>query len=105
MTRRRRFQTLPALLLATASALAAGCTTPCEELGQRICACQPAGALRDACDKNVTSLVRQAKTNEAQQDFCDSKLKSCPDPTSDSTACDVMNTPAGKDRCGLSYTP
>jgi len=94
------------LLAAALSALAlgaAGCATPCEDLGTRICACQPAGALRTACDNAVKQLVKQAKTDEARQDFCDSKLATCPDPANDSTACDVMNTPAGKERCGLAY--
>jgi len=94
------------LVLAALSALAlaaAGCSTPCEELGKRVCACQPAGSLRDACDRNVTQQVKNARTSEQQQDFCDGKLSSCPDPTSDSSACDLLSTPAGKDRCGLSY--
>lgn len=94
------------LALAALSALlaaAGGCSTPCEELGKRVCACQPAGTERDNCDRNVTQLVKKARTSEQQQDFCDGKLSSCPDPASDSTACDMMNTPAGKDRCGLSY--
>ncbi len=95
----------PALLLASlAVALAGpGCTTPCEDLGRRICACQPAGSSRDACDRAVKQLVKDARTDEQQQDFCDQKLKTCPDPANDDTACDVMSTAAGKEACGLAY--
>jgi hypothetical protein len=90
-------------LLGALALTAQACTTPCEDLGRRICACQTSGAARDACDRAVKVLVRQAKTDEQQQDFCDQKLKSCPDPANDSTACDRMNTPAGKEACGLAY--
>ncbi len=96
---------LPIAALAALALGAGACATPCDELGTRICACQPAGAARDACDRAVKQLVREAKSDEAQQDFCDSKLGSCPDPATDSNACDTMNTPAGKVACGLAYTP
>jgi hypothetical protein len=108
---RRASAILPALVrrsltLAALAGLALGasaCLTPCEELGSRICGCQPAGSIRDACNRGVKSAVKKAKTSEAQQDLCDQQLEACPDPASDSTACDFMSTPAGKEACGLAF--
>jgi len=96
---------LPIGALAALVLGAGACATPCDELGTRVCACQPAGAVRDACDRAVKQLVRQARSNEAQQDFCDQKLGTCPDPATDSNACDTISTPAGKEACGLAYSP
>ena len=84
--------------------LAQGCATPCEELGQRICACQTtAGAARDACNRAVRSQVMDASAGEAEQEACYQKLKTCPDPSADATACEQLRTAAGKSACGLAY--
>jgi len=92
----------PAALLALALA-AAGCATPCEELGRRVCACQSTGTARDACYRAVRSAVQSAKTTEAQQDQCDALLSTCRNPDHDPTACDWMTTAEGKQACGLAY--
>lgn len=111
MISRRPWAILPALVTRLAAAallwlglLAQGCATPCEELGQRICACQTtAGAARDACDRAVRSQVMDAGASEAEQEACYQKLKTCPDPGRDATACDQLKTAAGKQACGLAY--
>ena len=94
----------PAAVLLAALALAAsGCATPCEDLGRRLCECNAAaGVARDACDRAVRDVAMDpARTSAAQQDFCEATLKTCPSPSSDSTACDFMQTCEGKVACGL----
>jgi hypothetical protein len=105
---RRAWAILPRLVtrtlvpaLAALALAAAGCATPCEELGSRICACQTAGTARDSCNRAVRSAVEGADATEAQQDFCDEKLKTCRNPSGDPTACDWMKTEEGKIACGL----
>jgi hypothetical protein len=96
-------RTLAAAALSALLVAAAGCATPCEELGHRICACQTAGSARDACDRAVRSAVQSAHTTEEQQDKCDQLLGTCRNPDNDSTACDWMKTAEGKQACGLAY--
>lgn len=97
-------RTLAAAALLSLALLAQGCATPCEELGQRICACQTAaGAARDACDRAVRAQVMDSQAGEAEQEACYQLLKTCPDPGADATACDQMKTAAGKAACGLAY--
>ena len=95
-------RTLSPAILALALA-AAGCATPCEELGRRVCACQATGAARDACNRAVRSAVQSAQTTEEQQDLCDALLATCRNPDHDPTACDWMKTAEGKQGCGLAY--
>ncbi len=97
-------RTLAAAALLSLGLLAQGCATPCEELGQRICACQTtAGTERDACNRAVRAQVMDSQAGEAEQEACYQKLKTCPDPGTDGTACDLMKTAAGKAACGLAY--
>lgn len=103
-----RSSTAAGALLALALA-GAGCATPCEELGKRICACLPAGTGRDACDRAARQAVAGIdKANAAQQEACDAKLRgdrACPDPDKDAGACEFMSTCPGKVRCGLAEGP
>jgi hypothetical protein len=83
------------------------CGSPCQDLGHRICLCQPAGALRDACNKAVQDQIGSGnpKPHQSEQDFCESKLSTCPNPSTDGTACDRQQTAEGKIACGLAYNP
>lgn len=92
---------LPAL--AALALLAAGCATPCEDLGKRICACQLTTQGRDACERAVKSEVAKFKTDAALQDQCDAWLSTCPNPDTNPDACAQMTTEAGKVACGLAY--
>jgi len=97
-------RTLAAAALVTLGFLAQGCATPCEDLGNRICTCQTTvGSARDACNRAVRSTVMDANADEAQQESCYQLLKTCPDPSSDATACEQLKTEAGKRACGLAY--
>jgi hypothetical protein len=96
----------PHLLLAALApllALAAGCGSPCQDLAARVCNCQPAGGVRDACNQSVKNQLGNdaTKPSQAQEASCTQLLSSCPDPTNDGTACDKLKTEGGKIACGL----
>jgi hypothetical protein len=93
------------LLAALPLALAAGCGSPCEDLGDRICLCQPPGGLRDVCRNAVKDQIGKGnpKPTGTQQDFCEQTLRTCPNPSNDDRACDTQATSAGKIACGLAY--
>jgi hypothetical protein len=81
-----------ALVLGLALALgAAGCSSPCQDLGDRICQCEGEGQVRNNCKTNVKARVKAAAPDG-----------SCPDPNGDVNACAYMlNTCPGKVACGL----
>src|SRR5512144_2679003 len=94
------------LLAATAlSALAllglAHCGSPCQDLADRICNCQPAGTLQDNCKSSVKTQIGATNPTGADQAFCAARLKDCPDPSSDPGQCQVLQTQKGKAACGL----
>ncbi len=90
--------TLAALLLALG---AAGCSTPCQDLGYRICNCVAEGQLRTNCQNDVKARVKAASASGSEQDYCDSLLATCPDPKGDTVACAWLNTCEGKVACGM----
>jgi hypothetical protein len=90
--------------LVAALALAA-CTNPCEELGDRICNCQPEGTFRTSCKTDVKNRVKAAGTTDAREDACSALLGTCPDPGEVAGACDLLNTCQGKVSCGLALPP
>jgi hypothetical protein len=91
------------LALGLALALgAAGCSTPCQDLGDRICNCFPVGQTRNDCQTNVKSRVKSANASNSEQDYCHSLLGTCPDPNGDLNTCAYMlSTCPGKIGCGL----
>ena len=91
---------LPILL---ALAALAGCGSPCQDLADRICSCQPLGGLRDNCKSSIRNQLGQSKPDDATQRFCEGRLATCHDPATDSTACDALLTEAGKVACGLAF--
>ena len=98
---RPRLATLAAVALALVQV---GCSTPCQELGGRICSCQPQGTLRDSCNSVVRSILDAQKPSKSDESFCQSQLATCPDPEKDSSACDFMLSAEGKVACGLAFT-
>jgi hypothetical protein len=97
------------LVLALGLALAtgaAGCSSPCQDLGDRVCQCEPEGQVRNNCKTNVKARVRAAAPTAGEVDYCSSILGSCPDPGGNVNACAYMlNTCAGKVACGLALPP
>jgi hypothetical protein len=98
-------RSLLVLPLLVATALLGGCGSACEDLGDRVCLCQPPGALRENCRRAVEEQLDQGdpKPGETQQDFCEQKLRTCPEPSKDEDMCDRLSTPRGKFDCGLAY--
>jgi len=98
-------KSLPPPLLALGLALAigiAGCSSPCQDLGDRVCQCEAAGQVRNNCQTNVKARVRAAAPTSGEASYCSSILATCPDPGGDVNACAwMLNTCAGKVACGL----
>lgn len=91
----------PMRSLAAASALAlalglAGCgKSACQELGEKICACQP-GLGSDACK---TQVEEQLRSNDPGDAFCEQRLAACNPPAGN--LCEWLLTSDGKKACGL----
>jgi hypothetical protein len=87
----------PAPLLVAAALAAAGCSdSPCQELGERLCACQP-GTTRDACETRVEDLLDRDDPGEG---FCEDGLATCNAPEG-AVFCEWLLTEDGKTACGL----
>lgn len=96
--------------LAAASLLAAatlgGCGSACQDLGDRVCGCQPSTAAQDACRTQVKALIGDGpqRPTEADQQRCQQLLGTCAAPQG-TVFCDWLRTPQGKGACGLAPTP
>jgi hypothetical protein len=88
-----------ALLAALAALLAAGCATPCEELGHRICQCTASGSPRNTCEDTIDRQLADADPDDA---FCEDRLDTCEEPSGESF-CDWILSEEGKVACGLAY--
>ncbi|HTP50595.1 MAG TPA: hypothetical protein VMK42_07855 [Anaeromyxobacteraceae bacterium] len=89
------------------SLAASGCTNSCQELGDRICNCQPVGAPQTACQTDVRNRISAANPNSGQLSYCSNLLKTCPEPPANWNAssppveCALLETCQGKVNCGL----
>jgi hypothetical protein len=81
----------------------AHCGSPCQDLADRICNCQPAGTLQDNCKSSVKTQISSSNPTGDDQAFCADRLKTCPDPNSTPSQCQVLNTQKGKEECGLAF--
>lgn len=92
-----------ALVLWASLALgAAGCSSPCRDLGDRICDCSPSGTTRTSCKTNVKARVSASAPTSEEQDLCSALLSSCPKPQDSLDTCAwMLNTCAGRVACGL----
>lgn len=88
------------LALAALAVLAAACTSPCQELGDRICRCPPTGVTKDTCETQVKNAV--GSPTSSQEDVCSKLLDSCNGPDG-VDFCEWITTEAGKEACGLAY--
>ena len=70
-----------------------GCSTPCEELAARICACEQTRSAQDACERRASQQQDAAAPSAGTQERCESLLDSCD--------CFALDTAAGKRSCGL----
>ncbi len=89
-------------LVALAAALTlAACSGPCEDLGNRLCACVGAGTTRDTCQRQVANEIGRLNPSKSVEDVCTQKLDTCNAPA-DAEFCDWTQTECGKASCGLS---
>ena len=105
------------IALAAAAALAvAGCgTSACQELGVKLCECQP-GMTKDTCTSQVQAQLNdlgvdspglpamldkiQAGKTGTFEVYCQERLDKCVAP-SDTSFCEWILTADGKNECGL----
>jgi hypothetical protein len=92
-----------ALAAALAALAAAACGSPCQDLGDRICDCQPQGTSRDSCRSTVKSTLSANNPTGDQQDTCRHLLDTCVAPAGAANICDFVNSEAGKQACGMAY--
>jgi hypothetical protein len=92
---------LAAALALAAAALAAGCSkSPCQELGEKLCACTGLGS--DAC-KNQVETQLDALDPPLTEGKCDAILAACNgNKPADADFCEWLLTENGKEQCGLS---
>jgi hypothetical protein len=95
----------PALLAAALAALAAACSSPCRDLGNRLCGCVGAGTLRDTCERMIKNQLDAVNPSRSTEDTCDCLMGSCTSPAADVNFCEWIQTDAGKQACGLAYPP
>lgn len=91
----RRLPLCAALVLGLV--LSACSDSPCQELGERICACQPGGLSADTCTAQVEKQLENLDPGDAQ---CEAWLGSCQAPAG-KELCEWMLTADGKRKCGL----
>jgi hypothetical protein len=95
------------LALVLASLLAfAGCTSNCQELGNRLCQCLPVGTTSDACQNAVKSDVQRANPGKSAEAECAKALDTCHAPLGpdgkEEAFCDFLAGRCGKSLCRIS---
>lgn len=93
------------LLAAVAVAsLAAGCSKPCEELGDLVCKCNPGGMSKATCEQQVENVIDNVDPTERQDETCSDLLDRCDGGNpAGVTFCEWLETEEGKVACGLAY--
>ncbi len=90
----------PLFLLACMLTLlsAAGCGNACEDLAAQVCLCLPDDGTRQACNDRAKQQEANFPIRSQDQQYCQHQL--------DTGACDCnqLNTPEGKQGCGLAWT-
>jgi hypothetical protein len=88
---------LPATLLAAALA---ACSSPCQDLGNRLCQCSASGTPRSTCETQVGDELKRLNPSKAQEDLCSELLKTCHEPAG-SQFCEWILTSDAKVACGI----
>jgi hypothetical protein len=78
--------------------LATGCSDACIQLANQICSCQPDTVSQNNCQQLAQQAETQFPVRSQDEQFCQHQL--------DTNACDchLLNTPEGRQNCGLSFT-
>jgi hypothetical protein len=79
-------------------ALAPGCKTYCRQLSEKQCDCTSSSTERTSCLQVAASKEGNPAVTptQADEDRCQALLNSCD--------CRLVDTPAGKERCGLAVS-
>jgi hypothetical protein len=79
--------------------LAAACSTsPCQELGEKLCTCS--GASGEECKRQVEFQLEDLHPDQATQDRCEALLDTC-NPAPPVELCEWLLTEDGKVACGI----
>jgi hypothetical protein len=94
-------------LLALLALPLAGCGSPCQDLGNRLCACSGGGTNSDTCKQQIANLLKDAGVGADDEAFCDAKLATCVLPAEPVGVefCEWLKTETGKVACGLANPP
>jgi hypothetical protein len=74
-------------------AVAPGCKSRCRQLSEQLCQCITTTVDRDACLANAANQEGRYPPTAEQDDNCGELLQGC--------SCFTINTPEGKEACGL----
>jgi hypothetical protein len=87
------------LVCVVSFSVAAGCSDACISLANQICSCQPDTLSESNCQQLAQAQEATFSVRGQDEKFCQDKL--------DQGACDCnkLNTPEGRQNCGLSFTP
>ena len=78
------------------------CSTPCQELGHKLCQCRGSGTSRRTCENTVDDELSKDKPSQAQQDVCEAALKTCESERPDGVPfCTWLEGTDGKLACGI----
>jgi hypothetical protein len=88
-----------ALALLLAAGLGA-CSTPCQELGHKLCECRGTGTTRRTCENTVDDELKKDEPTQAEQDTCEAALKTCKAPSGISF-CVWLEGEDAKLKCGI----
>jgi hypothetical protein len=91
-----------ALVLAAGFAVAACSTSPCQELGQKLCSCT--GLTSDVCKTQVEDQLKKLDPNQATLDHCQVLLDRCNQPAG-ADFCEWLRTDHAQVVCGLAPEP
>jgi len=83
--------------LLAAAALLAGCKGNCRKLAERLCDCEANSFLKDDCNRRAANEEGRISPKPADENTCAAFLNTCD--------CHTINTPEGKQACGLARKP
>jgi hypothetical protein len=85
------------LLALSSSLLLTGCKTNCRQLSEKLCDCTTSTTEKTACLQVASSKETSAGiVTQADEELCQTLLASCD--------CRLIDTPAGKERCGIAVS-
>jgi hypothetical protein len=90
----------PLVFAAAVALFAAGCSNPCQDLGDKLCACSPTGTTTETCKRQVSNMAKSPTSG--QQSACEEFYDNCNAP-SGVDFCEWLATETGKEKCGLAY--